>query len=249
MRDSLKLLADDLDPVKFLLIRGNSKSGKSHTRLLLNVAAAEKGAQAVYLCDGLVVTVGDVINKLFILVADGQTYQIPDRGDTTESAWHLSICTELQRLATKNQKYIWIAIDDLGSGEDNTPRLIKAIKDFFDDFALQLSDPSFYKHFRLVLIHYPEINTPSKWLHGTWEEIRTSQSDIKQKDVEELIRSWCKRKNLQILEDQVEKYAEKIIKDAEVVLPTNPGEKPLTRVERIYADVKILLKDLSKSTV
>jgi hypothetical protein len=65
LRELLRSLESDASLVRALLVRGSPKSGKSHGFHLFERVASERGALAVYIYEGMVGTVGEVVEQLF----------------------------------------------------------------------------------------------------------------------------------------------------------------------------------------
>ncbi|MDX8148791.1 hypothetical protein SK854_42210 [Lentzea sp. BCCO 10_0061] len=217
-----RLLSDlgpDLSPTKVILVRGAPESGKTHSRHRFERMARTWGADPVYLFDGLVATVDDVVKKLFAVLRTVD--DVPPRGDSTMDAWFRDVCFKMQELAAARGRPLWIAVDDLGVAADGTPLLDQEIRRFFDQFALNLVDSSFSAWFRLMLIHYPEGPVPTKWEQDLWHEERTDEADVRQEHVADLIRSWSAARSRKVLEEEVLELAGQVIETAEARPPGN----------------------------
>lgn len=243
LRDKLKEVASETNPVKVLIVRGLAKSGKTHGRYIFEQFATDKGSQPVYLYPEIVPTVLDLINQLFSSL--GAMDQIPP-AFTTDEAWYRTACTKLMDICTKQNKRLWIAVDDLGPDPQGVPLVDAEVKKFCDVFALNMLNPPFRKNFRLMLIHYPEGTTPTKWKREFWTEERTSETDVKQEHVQELLKKWAITKDKTIVEDQLKKLAGEVIANAEAPLPAN--ETPQPRLQRIHDELKKKLDELGSNS-
>lgn len=243
LRDKLKEVASETNPVKVLIVRGLAKSGKTHGRYIFEQFATDKGSQPVYLYPEIVPTVLDLINQLFSSL--GAMDQIPP-AFTTDEAWYRTACTKLMDICTKQNKRLWIAVDDLGPDPQGVPLVDAEVKKFCDVFALNMLNPPFRKNFRLMLIHYPEGTTPTKWKREFWTEERTSETDVKQEHVQELLKKWAITKDKTIVEDQLKKLADEVIANAEAPLPAN--ETPQPRLQRIHDELKKKLDELGSNS-
>lgn len=241
LREKLKLLDSDAGPIKVLLVRGGPLSGKSHGRYLFERAAWDQCALPVYLCDGLVATVDEVVMHLFSALEALQ--QIPPRL-TTEDAWYKLVCIKLQEIALSKQRRLWIAIDDLGPARDGGPLLDTEIRKFCEQFALNMLNPVFRQCFRLMLIHYPDGPVPTKWKQDFWTEDRTSDTDVLQQDVENILRSWSVAHDRKMIEDELIKLAGEVVAKAEA--PVAQGQKDIPRLKRIHDTLTETLKDLAR---
>jgi hypothetical protein len=248
LRELLTQLAPDHTSAKVLLIRGDPRSGKSHGRHLFARVAREWDAESVYVGDGMVGTVDDVIRKLFSVLKASK--EIPERThperilpqDTSDIAWYQAVCFKLQELASIQQQPVWIAVDDLGPTSDGAPLLDKEILVFCQEFAKQLADPSFRRWFRLLLIHYPPGRVPTQWRRETWREDRTSEADVKQEHVEALLRSWAAGRGRNLLEDEVRSLASGVIVEADAPAPDAEDDAP--RLQRIHDGLAKTLEKL-----
>lgn len=188
-RQRLRLMVASLQSgsaARVLVVRGERHSGKSHGRHIFLSAAADCGAEAVYLYEPLVVNVEQAIRRLFR--AFGAETRIPPR-DTTQAAWYEAVCGALHDVAQGCGRQLWVAVDDLGVADDEgTPLLDPEIASFCNQFVLELGNPSFGRWFRLMLIHYPEPPLPTRWLRDIWLEDRTTADDVQQEHVEEYLR-------------------------------------------------------------
>ena len=240
LRDKLKEVASDTKPVKVLIVRGSAKSGKSHGRHIFEQLARDKGSEPVYIYPEMAPTVRDLIENLF--GALGAMDQIPP-AFTTEEAWYRTACTTLMNVCNKQDKRLWIAVDDLGVDAQGVPLVDAEVKKFCDVFALNMLNPPFKKNFRLMLIHYPD-STPTRWKREFWAEERTSEADVKQEHVEELLKKWAITKDKTIVEDQLKTIASEVIANAEAPLP--PNETPQPRLQRIHDELRKKIVELGK---
>lgn len=233
-------LAPDQSSTKIILVRGAPQSGKTHSRHRFERMAREWGADPVYLFDGLVATVDDVVKKLFAVL--GTIEDVPPRGDSTLDAWFRNVCFKMQEIASARRRPLWIAVDDLGVDADGTPLLDQEIRRFFDQFALNLIDPSFSAWFRLMLIHYPEGPVPTKWEQDLWREDRTDEADVCSEHVADHIRSWSATRGRRVLNEEVAILADQVIAVAEA-RPASEG----CRLRHIRNELDATLRDLEGS--
>jgi hypothetical protein len=245
LRSSLTNLESEASSVRVLLVRGGPKTGKSQGRFLFERAAKDCGAKVVYLFEGIVVTVDDVVRQLFSALE--ATSEIPDRGSTTREAWYQAVCVQLQEVAARKKQKMWIAVDDLGPGpgEPPAPLLDREIREFCEQFALNMPNPLFADWFRLMLIHYPEGDVPTRWKHEFWGEDRTSEADIQQTHVEEFLRSWAAHRDRNLLDDQLTSLAASIVAKVD---NAQPGGDNVPRLKRLHDTVEETLRDLEKGT-
>ncbi|MEV4513308.1 hypothetical protein AB0K00_30565 [Dactylosporangium sp. NPDC049525] len=208
LRRYIRRLAPASNPLKVLLVRGEAQSGKSHGRHLFESAARDAGAKSVYLCDGLVATVEDVLVELF--GAYSATAEIP-APESTDHGWYKAACGKLREIAERNGCALWIAVDDLGVAEDGAPLLDPQIRAFFEQFALHLVSGVYKDWFRLMLIDYPEGAVPSRWRNDLWAEDRTSRADITVEHVVELLTSWSAQRGKVVVEETVADVAAGIL--------------------------------------
>jgi hypothetical protein len=244
LRGKLEKLESDTDPVKVILVRGEPDSGKSHGRYLFRHVADNRGAQAVYLRDGTVATVDEVIVRLFSTVEAED--KIPPR-DTSLDAWFRSVCTALLAATKRKQRPLWIAMDGLGMGADGAPLLDPQIREFFNHVAFQTMDFDFGKWFRLMLINYPDGPEPAQWESDFWTDDRTSAADIQQEHVVALLQKWLQAHDRNLLEAEVLELAKGVIAKADA--PPAPGVPPLPRLRIIHDAVKELIANLSGTPV
>jgi len=240
LRDKLKEVASDTNPVKVLIVRGSAKSGKSHGRHIFEQVAKDKGSEPVYIYPEMAPTVHDLIQNLFGAV--GAWDQIP-AAFTTDEAWYRTACARLMDVCTNKDKRLWIAIDDLGLDAQGVPLVDAEVKKFCDVFALNMLNPAFKKNFRLMLIHYPD-STPTRWKREFWTEERTSEADVKQEHVQELLKNWAITRDKTIVEDQLKTIASEVIANAEAPLP--PNEAPQPRLQRIHDELRKKIVELGK---
>jgi hypothetical protein len=140
LRRKLAQLEPDDNPVRILLVRGESGSGKSHGRHLFNRVAKECGARMTYISEGQVATVREVIELLFSELEALE--EIPPTFTTDDAGYRLVI-NKLKQIASRKNRQLWIAVDDLGLDSDGNPLMDAEIRRFFDQFSLMLqkSDP------------------------------------------------------------------------------------------------------------
>jgi hypothetical protein len=240
LRNRLKELASDTNPTKVLLVRGSAKTGKTWGRHIFERFATDQAAPSVYIYPEIAVTVSDLIDQLF--AALGAMDEIPD-AFTTDEAWYRKVCAKLADVATKKNKRLWIAVDDLGPDPDGAPLMDAEIKKFCDVFALNMLNQTFRNNFRLMLIHYPEGSPPTKWKREFWTEDRTSDADIQPKHIVELLKKWAISRDRTIVEDQLTQIANEVITAAEAPAQ-KPNEQPPPRLQRIHDELRSKLASL-----
>jgi len=245
-RDDLRIRLDELSPdespIKVLLVRGGPKTGKSHGRYLFEQFAMDQGSPSVYLYPEILVTVEDLIQQLFSALEASD--EVP-AAFTTDDAYYQKACVKLMEVAGKKKQRLWIAVDDLGPGEDGAPLMDAEIKRFCERFALNMLNPMFRNRFRLMLIHYPEGEVPSKWKNDFWTEDRTSDADLQQTHVADLLKAWSIAKDRKIVDEELNKLAVEVVEKAEVPAPAGQPQKP--RLQRIHEELKATLRRLENT--
>jgi hypothetical protein len=242
LRTHLLELSLEESMVKVLLVRGNPDSGKTWSRHLFERAANDRGAEVVYLRSGMIVTVGEVVDKLFSTL--GALNLIPPR-DTTDPAWFRQVCLRLPAAAAGRGRPLWIAVDDLGTGPDgNTPLMDPDIRSFFDQLALNLEDPSASRWFRLLLIHYPDVEAPTRWAQDLWKEDRTRPEDVTAEHVADVLQEWRSDHNRTLLDDQIMILSQEIIARADAQLAPDDPRARHSRLRRIHDEVQAELAKL-----
>jgi hypothetical protein len=207
LRRQLAQLEPDENLTRVLLVRGESGSGKSHGRHLFNRVAKECGARMTYISEGQVATVREVIELLFSELEALE--EIPPTF-TTDDAGYKLVINKLKEIALGKKSHLWIAVDDLGVDLDGNPLMDAQIRQFFDQFALMLMNPTLGERFRLMLIDYPE-EIPTKWGEEIWAEDRTSRADIQHEHVIELLQEWANAKGRVLTEEQAKDRAMQIV--------------------------------------
>ena len=212
LRNALARIAPETTRAKIVLIRGHQKSGKSHAKHLFELMARENDAWPIYLTAGDVSTLNQVLNRLFGLFAVDAAP--PPAGDSSAEAWYRAICAKLGSLALHHGKVFWIAMDDLGTDSDGAPLLDTSIKSFFDQLCRHMSDYTFRKFFRLMLIHYPD-EQPGFMRPETYVAPDPfSDADIQQRDVEELLEDWRARSGKFLTDEMIREISAEIIAGA-----------------------------------
>ncbi len=236
-RQAIKNSTSDI-AAKALLVRGDPKSGKSHCRYILQSIARDKGAEVVYLYDGIITTLQEAIENIFSALGAGSD-KIPQQLSTDE-AWYKAVCIKMKELATAQNKKIWIVADDLGY-INGGPILDTRIRMFFEQFTLFLQDSSFSKFFRLMLINYAEPTTPTKWKSHMWTEVKANENDIQQNHVEDFLKDWAAFQKITILEQDLKAVAGEIIEQSQ-----NPPEGIIghSRLERIHEILTLKLDEI-----
>lgn len=246
LREQLEQIENEMSPLKVVIVRGDPKSGKSHGRYLFEKLAYENDAKPVYIYDGLVVSVDELITYLFSEIKLNGEQEIPPK-DSTSEAWYRSVCIKLAQITADKGKAMWIAVDDLGNDADGAPLLDSEIRKFFDQFALNMLNPSFRKWFRLMLINYPDGPVPTKWKNEFWKENRTSSSDVKLEDISDLLKRWSSGRNHNILAADLLSLAEKVLHKGEADAATPNANKP--RLQCINEALMDAVNELERSVI
>ena len=242
LRTRLGQLESADSPVRVLVIRGETKTGKSRGRYLFQRAAKQRGAQPIYLFAEIIPTVDLVVQQLFSALS--ALDQIPPRGTTTKDAWYQTVCLKLQSIASEKDRHLWVAIDDLGPGPDDAPLLDQEIRLFCEQLALNTRNPLLGDRLRLMLIHYPDGPMPTKWESDFWKEDRTGDDDVQEKDVREFLRAWAAASRRTLLDEQVETLAEDVIAAADADPP--PPEASPHRLQRLNDSLTKTLRELER---
>jgi len=221
-----------------LLVRGESGSGKSWTKYFIEDLARGLGAECVYLFEGYVADVDAVLDQLF--AALGNSAAKPTVLETT-TAFYMRVCNKLQETAIKQNKQLWVVVDDLGAGPDGAPLLDKEILAFFNQFGLSMANPSFAKWFRLVLLDYPDTGVPTKW-KDVWVEDRTAPGEADTTAVSQFLEQWAARKNKKIVAADAKKFVDDVV--AKVDTPPAPGAIVPPRMLRLQTELASALKKL-----
>jgi hypothetical protein len=239
LRSKLEKLESDTELVKVILVRGEPGSGKSHGRHLFLHVARKRGALTVYLSNGMVTKVNEVVTRLFSTLEASD--KIP-KLDSTPDAWYEAVCSALLEATKRKQRPLWIAVDGFAGGATGKPPFDTPVRDFFDHFALNLMDPAFGEWFRLMLIHYPDGPEPAKWESDFWTVDRTSVADIQQEHVVALIQNWLRAHDRKMLDDEVVELAKSVIAKADA--PPPPGVTSPPRLRIIHNVVTELITNL-----
>jgi hypothetical protein len=241
-REAISKCTSDIN-AKALLIRGQPKSGKSHCRHIFKSIADEKGAEVLYLYDGVITTVDEAIESIFSTLGAGKE-NIPPKV-TTDDAWYRAICIKLKGLATdKKLMKVWVVVDDLGyiNGKpESGPIMDTKIRLFFEQFVLFMQDPSFAKYFRLLLINYSETEIPTKWKTHMWAETNTDEKDVQQSHIEDFLKEWAAFNKMNMIGPELKAMAVEVITLAD----TPPAEiARLPRLERIHTILNVKLDEI-----
>lgn len=208
LRRHVAQVCKDTNPMKVVVVRGPRRSGRTWSRYLFEQVARAQNDRAIYVCEGLVATVDDVIKALF------DKLQAPDLlppKDTSTDAWYRAVCSKLVIAAARNNTRWWIAVDDLGPGEGGAPLLDAEIRRFFEHFAFEMVDPELRRWFRLMLIGYPEGAVPTRWKREQWREDRPDTSAPTQDHLIAMLRARSGASGLGIHEDTARAVADKVL--------------------------------------
>jgi len=225
LRSELLKLLGDMPTHGVLLVRGPSGSGKSWTRNLVGHVARSLGEEYIYFYEGLVSSVDGVVDQLFAFF--GAPGDVPAKLET-DPAWYQRVCRTLQGIAKKKNAVCWIVADDLGLAKDGTPLLHKGIREFFDQFAQFMIDPSFAQQFRLVLLDYPNGDVPSKW-QDFWVEDRPDEKEVAEGLLAEYLLRRAAHMKKQIGEEKAQVLARDILAKADAPQAV-PRPKPRLKV-------------------
>jgi hypothetical protein len=227
--------------VRAVLVRGDGESGKSWTARLIEHVANQLGDLCVMFDENTVSTVVEVIDKLFSAYAGSG--KIPQY--ETGAAYYRKVCNRLLELAASSKQRCWIVADDLGTRSDG-PRLDREVKDFFDQFMYQLSDPAIGKWFRLILIDYPDTAQPTNWKEWVWTEDRTSSGDIDAAKIAEYLERWGAARGKRLTPVEYKQLAVEIVAKVERELAAaRPGVAPATRLQLIHDEVRATVERLA----
>ena len=238
-RDELRAYLGELSlegsMVKVLLVRGDPHTGKSWSRHLFERTAQDRGAKPVYFRSGMVATPAEVVLKLFSAL--GAADRIP-KVDTTPDAWFRQVCLVLPGEAERFGQPLWIAVDDLGVAADGTPLMDSEIRAFFDQLALTLEDPSTHHWFRLLLIHYPDVEVPTRWAQDIWKEDRTRPEHVTAQHVADVLREWRADHARTLLDDEIITVSQQVIARADAPLLPEDPRAGFPRLRRIHDEVQ-----------
>ncbi len=215
-----------------VVIRGKSKSGKSHCRYLFQQAARQNGAMLVYLDRSIVATVDEVIVNLFDAL--NAVDQIPPGVNNTAASFQL-VLRKFKAIAAAKGATLWIAIDDLGLDMDGAPLIDPNVRAFFEQFVLMMKNPAFAAPFRLMLIHYPEGKLPSLWDKHILLQQTTSIEDIQLQHVIEVLKQLLRIQGLQATDAEIEQTAKDIMRKADEFVP-DPAE-PTSKLAVIHDEI------------
>jgi hypothetical protein len=154
LRQSLRRMTErSHSAVPILLVRGGKGTGKSMTLQLVKSVAEAEGDDAISFHQDNAISLASVVDKLLKRIESGPC-QPPPRL-TTDAAWYQQIANDAYARAAQRKMRFWIVVDDLSPGADGKPRVDPDVLSFFHQFALQLDDPGFSRHFRMVFLDYP----------------------------------------------------------------------------------------------
>lgn len=239
-REKLQALSNNDSNTRVVIVRGEKQSGKTHGKLLFQKVAKENGGKPIYLKKGQVNNLDEVLAELFAFTG-GFTKQRD--ANTTDPAWHRLVCSEFLAGALNKNANLWIAMDNLGI-EGNSYHLEPEIKAFFDQLVLQMSNFAYLDHVRLMLIDYPEGDTPDLWEETVWQEDRTAQNDVDATHVMEAIEAMAKIKKVNLFKDDIREKAQSMIRDAEEEVRKAPPGQPVSRIKVIDSRLKEYFKTL-----
>ena len=246
LRNSLDKLRIALGSRRILIVRGPTKSGKSWSKHLVELAARECGAVCIHMDVDTANTVDKVVDSIFS--AMGRLKDKPKASDqnTSETAWYQSICHQL--LDSANNSTVgnrwWIIMDDLDPAKGVDPN----VSSFFKEFALLMASDAFRRKFWLVLIEYPDEKLPTKWKNIQIID-QPNEAEIDARTVSGYLRGFAKAKKLLLADAMAEELAKAVIEfaDAEVAKGPGPdGETPV-RLQIIHDKLDEITSNLMRS--
>jgi hypothetical protein len=205
LREKLAQLTTPMAAPTVLVVRGGSRSGNTWTEKLVGAVALSYGGVPVYLYEGFVASVKDVVASLFTAV-DAPDYEMPT--DSTDAALYMQICRDLWGAAQKSGKVYWIIADDLGPPE---PRLDPEIRSFFDQFVLMMANSAMSKWFRLVLLNYPAGQVPTRWRDGVWLEDEPAIAGVDDEAVADFLQKSALESGKQMTADEAQRVAVEVL--------------------------------------
>jgi hypothetical protein len=236
LRNGINRIAPEGNASKVLLVRGEPKSGKSYVEHLFSSVARASGAESLYLFAENIPTLQKAVDQLFSLFAPEPAPVVKD-ANTTDPAWNLEVCIKLQGLAAARNKVYWIAVDDLGE-KDGAYILPAPVRDFFDQFALQVRNTFFRKSFRLLYIHFPK-KIPAQWKREIYIATEVKESEVDEKDIAAALHEWRDKTRKTLSDEKIITAAKQVLADAEKQYAEakaeaqNAGEVP-SRLEFIH---------------
>jgi hypothetical protein len=227
-------------PLAMLLVRGPAKTGKTWCHFLFDAAAAEAGAEPVYVGEGMAATVEELVTQLFAAVP--ALDKVPPKL-TTYDAWYGSVCTQLLASAIEKDKRFWIAIDDLGFDENGVTLLDDEIRNFCAKFGQQMKGTQFRERFRLMFIGYPD-KTPTMWAGETYKVDTLTPTDIQVDQVIEFLDAWSRERNKKIVAATLTSMSTDLV--ATIDAPPGAGEAALPRLKRMNDALMSLTEQLEQ---
>lgn len=190
-----------------LIIRGESRSGKSHTRHLIAQHATAMGEIVIIIDENSGGTVKDVQNLIFSNLKSD-----PTAAFSTEYANYHLACEALLTQASVSQKRCWIIADDMGIDSQGNVKCDQEIVKFFEQMALfSMSRPNFASYFRLILIDYTNEKDPSKWNKPQLLVDNTKLSDFSKEAVSEVMRWEASKRGQELSETESIEQAQTLI--------------------------------------
>jgi len=239
LRTKLSSLEADTLPLNVLVVRGETKTGKSYGRHLFERVARSRGAKVAYLWSGNAPSLDAALEELFLALG---VDEVPEPGDTTDTAWYQEILRDLRRAAGKAGSSLWVTVDDLGNGPDGVPLIDSAVRAFCDQFALNLLNPVFAERFRLMLIHYPNGPVPTRWPSELWVEDVARAEAIEESHVQAYLAAWAAARGRVLHDSELTALAAEIIATGEA----EPGPNGPCRLERLLAAMTDALQGLER---
>lgn len=212
LRTGINRIAPEGNASKVLLVRGEPKSGKSYAEHLFSSVARASGAESLFLFAENIPTLQRAIDQLYSLFAPEPAPVVKD-ANTTDPAWNLEVCIKLQGLAAARNKVYWIAVDDLGE-KDGAYILPEPVRDFFNQFALQVRNSFFKKSFRLLYIHFPK-KIPTQWKREIYVATEVSETDVSEADIITSLGEWRDKTGKTLSDEKIIATAKQVLADAE----------------------------------
>ncbi len=246
LRDKLQRISSS-ETCRVLLVRGGSQCGKTWTQLMVAEVARTMGEECIYLYEGNISTIRDVVDELFTTFGATAEEKAAVLDQTsTDDGWFLTVCRRLGALGAKKSQVSWLVIDDLGEDETG-PRLDPMIRRFADQVVVSMANPAFAKWFRIVLLDYPDrgsrsrgVGVPTKW-RDVWDEDRPDVAEVDAAALEDFILLWARRKNKNIGEDDAKKFAADVIAAVE---EETGADDPPSRLKSIHDALQATLETL-----
>ncbi len=189
LRALLEQTARDANALKVIVVRGEPGSGRTWTRHLVESVARSRKELPVYCSRGNTFGLDVLVTDLFDLL--GAPELAPPNTTTTAAGYH-AVCMKLVAAARRTQTRCWLTIDDLDADEHGTPLMDTTIREFFEQFAVDMMNPAVREWFRLVLLAYPAKSPPpTRWAAEHFRMDDTRPDAVEQGDVTAHLEVWA----------------------------------------------------------